>query len=88
MMTVWKFPLDITDVQKVPMPSGADLLHVAEQHGVLTLWARVAPDAPVTDRIIGITGTGNPCPAEGDGWYVGSAQVGPFVWHVWDGGHV
>lgn len=66
------------------MPEDADLLHVAEQHGILCLWARVIPTGQrqVSRRIL-IRGTGQPI------WqqpYVGTVLIGGFVWHVFDGG--
>lgn len=97
--TIWKYELKETDVQRVGMPAGAELLHVAsqrvEKHGpdqygswdALCMWALLDPDAPTVERLVAIVGTGNPAPAlNDDAKYVGSAQCGPFVWHVFDGG--
>lgn len=98
MRTIWKFELDITDVQRVSLPVGAELLHVGSQRmevqepmrvGVwdaLVMWASVDPARPKVDRLIGVVGTGNPAPEPDEAIYVGSAQCGPFVWHVYDGG--
>lgn len=100
MNTIWKYELRVTDVQKVEMPSGAQLLHVAGQevseyrpgmawHEVVPmLWAKVDPDAPMTQRLIGIVGTGNPAPDDDEGVYVGTAICGALVWHVYDGGEL
>jgi hypothetical protein len=82
MLTVWKFPLAITDQQQIEMPVGAEILHVEPQEKTLCLWARVDPDAPLEGRAFVITGTGNPVPEVVD--HVGSAVVPPFVWHVWE----
>lgn len=84
--TVWKFPLEKTDVQSVPMSAGAELLCVDMQHSTIMLWARLDPEATMMRRFIAIVGTGNPAPTPEDGAYVGSVFDGPFVWHVFDGG--
>lgn len=87
MRTIYKYALDITDVQRVEMPAGARLLHVANQRDELCLWALVDAARPTVDRFIGVVGTGNPAPdIDDDADYVGTAQVGSFVWHVFDGG--
>lgn len=96
--TIWKYELAITDAQLVAMPAGAELLHVGAQRmevhepgqaGVwdaLTLWARVDVSAPMVGRLIAVVGTGHLCPNPDEGVYVGTAQCGAFVWHVFDGG--
>lgn len=101
MKTIYKYELALRDVQRVKMPAGAVLLHVGTQRiatlevvsgysataDVLTLWAYVDTAAPMVDRLIGVIGTGNTAPDDLDGaTYVGTAQCGAFVWHVFDGG--
>lgn len=86
MSEVWKFELAIDDEQKVPMPEGAELLHVAEQYGKIALWARVIPTGqPVANRVILMRGTGHPIWTQP---YVGTVVTagGALVWHVFDGG--
>lgn len=51
-MTIWKFPLKITDYQLVVMPECAQILSVQMQYGTLCLWALVNQDWP-------LKGTGN-----------------------------
>ena len=100
MTTIWKYDLDVTDIQKVSMPMGAMPLHVAIQNpnsGVertIQLWAAVDPARPKEDRLFAVVGTGNPAPEPDDAEYVGSVIDGPFVWHVfaeseegWMAGH-
>lgn len=87
MTTIWKYPLQVTDVQWVSMPEGARLLYVDYQAGDLSLWAMVDSKAPLRNRLIAVVGTGNPAPTDQDGAsYVGTAISGSFVWHVFDGG--
>lgn len=95
MRTIWKYPLGITDRQVVRMPRDAEILSVQVQGRHLCLWAMVDGDSPLEDRSIRIFGTGNPI----DDWvgnpideyddigrfvFVGTAQMGPFVWHVFE----
>lgn len=84
-MVIWKFELVLEDGQGVGMPQGAQLLHVAEQNGVLCLWAIVDPDAPNVIRHITIRGTGHPCGPECNVVsHIGTVMTPPFVWHVFD----
>ncbi len=78
--SVWKFSLELAEVQVVPMPSGAQLLHVDMQAGTLNLWALVDPTAEPEERKIAVVPTGHPAPSEAA--YVGTAMDRPFVWHV------
>lgn len=85
--TIWKYPLPIRDEVILKMPMDPRFLFVAVQDDVLSLWALVAPEAGLWPRRIRIYGTGNPGPQLGE-CYIGSVQKGPFVWHVFDAGHV
>ncbi|MBX3579959.1 MAG: hypothetical protein KF723_22375 [Rhizobiaceae bacterium] len=85
-LTIWKFPLKITDVQDVEMPIGSRILSVAEQHGVICLWALVNPhpEAGKAVRRITIVGTGYPVPHGYTADYIGTVLTsgGDLVWHV------
>ena len=87
-MVIWKFELQITDLQEVTMPDGAELLSVANQNGSLCLWAMVDPDLSKEKRhrYIEIIGTGNPILVDVaiDRKFIGTAVVSPFVWHVFE----
>jgi hypothetical protein len=69
------------------MPSGARILHVAQSNEPTTsdlcIWALVDPEAPTAARTICIYGTGHPC---GEEAHIGTVEIGPFVWHVFDAG--
>lgn len=82
--TIWKFPLDVTSTQVVPMPVGARVLCAQLQQGQLCLWAVVDPEAERRSRVVQVAGIGHRLPdAVCDGFdYVGTAQARPFVWHV------
>lgn len=83
-LTVWKFPLEITDVQDIAMPAGAQILTAAEQRGVLCLWAIVDPARPNLLMRVTIVGTGHTAPGEDEADYIGTVLTsgGDLVWHV------
>ena len=88
-MRIWKFPLKIERHQMVVMPKGSVLLDMQDQDGVLTLWASVPIDRGIhpdsVERDLSIIGTGHDLPS-GQQTYVATAQQGPYVWHLFDGG--
>lgn len=87
MLTIWKFALDITDMQIVNMPKNAEILTVKDQSGVLTLWAIVNPKSELIGRPIEIIGTGNPMQEDIEGFmrsFIDTAIMHPFVWHVFE----
>jgi hypothetical protein len=83
---IWKYDLQITDMQQVEMPKGAELLSVANQDGALRLWAKVDADKERESRYIEVIGTGNPIPQDMgvDRRFIGTAMLSPFVWHVFE----
>ena len=85
-MVIWKYELEIADMQEVTMPDGAELLSVANQDGNLCLWAMVDPSKEKRRRYIEIIGTGNPIFTDMgvDREFIGTAVVDPFVWHVFE----
>ncbi len=79
---IWKFPLELADVQEVEMPSGAQLLSVDSQQGTLCLWAMVDLDSGTKERhVIDILGTGNPIESHHRS-FIGTVQMGTLVWHI------
>jgi len=84
-MQIWKFEIP-QDGSLVEMPQGARLLRVDEQYRKVMIWALVEPDAEKVNRHLLVYGTGHE--VETDLPFVGTAFVGPLVWHVFDGGEV
>ena len=87
---VYKFPLQITDSQRInlPRPYGNTFNDVwwrmlAFQHGQLCLWAEVRADKPALPCEVIVRGTGHEFPVCQPESYVGSVQDGQFVWHVY-----
>lgn len=86
-MTIYKYPIAITDTQGIRMPAGAKILSAQIQNEVLCIWAMVEPNNKDVIRQIEIIGTGaeiphNPLKRD----YIGTVQHSFFVWHVFDNG--
>lgn len=81
MKTVWKFPI-LGGFEQLPMPRGAKILHVADQGGIITLWAEVDTTAERVRRGVVVVGTGRPLP-QGEGSHVGTVMQGEYVWHLY-----
>ena len=64
MKTIYKYPLQVDDVQMVRMPQGATILDVQVQHGQPCVWALVDPARPLQDRVFCMFGTGHEVPTE------------------------
>jgi hypothetical protein len=85
MKSIWKYTLPVEDTAILYMPPGAEVLTIQSQGGVLCLWAYVDTELDGREvRLFHIRGTGNPLLGN-EGTYVGTAQIGPFVWHVFEG---
>lgn len=86
--TIWKYPLELTDEQKISMPSRSTFLCTQMQGDTVTLWAQADPNSQTISRKIFIVGTGNPVPASAD-LYIGTVQLrGQYeglVFHVYAG---
>lgn len=85
MKRIFKFPLEVTDLQKIRMPKDSTLLTVQVQKEIPCLWALLDTDKEAEDRFIKIIGTGHPVP-ENVLRYIGTFQVmeGTFVGHVFE----
>jgi hypothetical protein len=86
MIAVYKYPL-LNPQSAVDLPLGAEVLHVAEQHGQVQMWAKVNTKAPAEMRIFQIFGTGHEIPNDGkERAFVSTFFVkdGLFVFHVFE----
>lgn len=86
MRSVFKYPLQVTDVQRVDTFEGWQPLVVQMQDGVPTLWALVDDKRPPRRQDVFIHGTGHPVFDEATN-YVGTFQLegGYLVFHVFTG---
>lgn len=86
MRTIYKYPIEITDLQKIEMPIG-EVLHAGlDPSGTPCIWAAVDTECDRISQEILIYGTGNTMPVYPSGRrHVGTFVQGQFVWHVFAG---
>lgn len=86
MTKVYKFPLEISDEQKVSMPEGAKVLTVQVQKGKPCIWAECNPDVKSVLRTFLIRGTGHPIDDEIKKEYIGTIQMcdDSIIFHVFE----
>lgn len=59
--TIYKYPLEVTDVQNISLPVGAEILTIQTQNETPCLWALVDPNGIEKEsKTIEIFGTGHP----------------------------
>lgn len=83
---VWKFPLSATDHPVVQMPRGAEILTVAFQNGVPTVWARVPlGKSEREERRFRMAGTGHDLNLPEEARFLGT-MLHPrgLVFHLWE----
>ena len=83
---IWKYKLEITGLQKIEMPKGSEVLSVDNQNGRLCLWAKGDINKPKEVRHFEIFGTGDLMPSliNLKHTFIGTVQIPPFVWHVFE----
>lgn len=86
MKTVYKFPLETTDLQSVEMPIGAEILTIQTQNERACIWALVDVEQPLEKRHFEMFGTGHPVPANAERKYIGTFQMsgGRLVFHCFE----
>lgn len=86
MNVIWKYPLRGNRVGVIQMPIGAVVRYFDVQNGEPTMWVEVDPNALSEPRRFDVYGTGHSlaAPAGLTPRYVGSWQVPPFVWHLYE----
>lgn len=84
MRQIWKYSLSGSSAL-LEMPAGAQVLCVQMQRGQPMLWALVDTDQPKTERQFVIVGTGHVVDDDDEAHhYIGTAQYGAFVWHIFE----
>lgn len=82
MKIIWKFPIELTDEQRIEIPAGSKILSAQVQNGQICIWAIVDDSEVETEyRPVAIVGTGNKLWCF-DWEFVGTVQQGDFVWHI------
>jgi hypothetical protein len=88
--SVWKFELLLSRGNAlyeaggmvVPMPTGAEVIHVGTQEGRLYIWAIVDTIELMWPRKFLLAWTGQPIPSLYK--HLGSVQIDELIWHVFE----
>lgn len=88
MRVIHKYPLNLGST-KIMLPDGAVVLLVGEQNNDLFMWVMLDTEkAPTVQRHFKVFGTGKELPEIQEGTdpiaYIGTAFIGPFVWHIFE----
>lgn len=83
MKRIFKYDLTVSEIT-IPMPKGAEILHVAEQGWELRLWALVDTDRPIVDRKFFVVGTGHTFDPSGAKHLATVLAANGLVWHVFE----
>ena len=81
--TIWKYEMAVEDWVRIVIPDGARFLKIGEQDRKLCLWVLVDLEKSPRAYYFRIFGTGQDIP-ECIGEYIGTAQIGSYVWHVFE----
>ena len=83
---IWKYNIPILDIIKIEMPKGAKVLSVQNQNDEIALWMHVNPKEKSEIREFQIIGTGHELPSleKPKRKYIGTCQIGIYVWHVFE----
>ncbi len=87
MLTIYKYPLLITDEQQIELPGNSQILSVAEVRNKVVLYALVDTEAKFTNCVtILIYSTGQPFQQRSALGFIGTVVTnqGRLVWHVFE----
>lgn len=84
MITIWKFPIEVTDEQVIEVPRDPKWLTVQTQAGTPCLWALVNTDNPKSKVTVKVVGTGHDASKVLGSHHVGTFQIPQhgLVFHV------
>lgn len=84
--SIYKYPVRVTDINKVEMPKGAKVLSVQMQRGVPCIWALVDPAAEMETRMFFMFGTGHPVEYAEGLRFIGTFQLvdRELVFHLFE----
>lgn len=81
MEKIYKYPLEVTDLQLIEIPIGTRVLSVQTQNDIPTIWAMHSQEEDKVNVEVRMVGTGQEFDLE-DWRFIDTVQVGMFVWHV------
>jgi hypothetical protein len=83
MKTIFKYELSLNRTE-LQLPKNAKVLTAQLQEGVFCIWVMLDQGfVTYVPWFFDVYGTGHNMPSD-PGDYVATAQMGPFVWHVFD----
>lgn len=83
---IYKYPIEITDSQVIELQTeypAIDILHIAMQGDVLTMWVEVDLDVPAQPVPIFVVGTGHKLPVDAQMHLATVQDPHGFVWHIY-----
>lgn len=85
MKKIYKYTLEVSDMQRLVLPVGAEILTVQMVGGFICLYARCDPDALTEGRLFAMYGTGHSMTFHNHK-YIGTVQLhgGQIVFHVFE----
>lgn len=83
MRIIYKYELEIDNINTIIMPSEHVILKVAEQDGKLFFWAEVETNAEEIGKIFMIYGTGQELSHSGFGYLDSVIMSSGLVWHIY-----
>jgi hypothetical protein len=96
-MKIWKYDIPPKDYFVLNMPRYAFILTLQKQGEIPCLWVQVpnaeyfpSKEIEYEEREFSVVGTGweiGPMEIGNAGYYVGTWQAGPFVWHLYEKCH-
>lgn len=82
MKTIFKYPIEITNIQEVKLPVGFKVIHVGlDPNNTSCIWCEVDTNKELIRQTVYVVGTGHKLPP--DAYHVGSFLQRVFVWHVY-----
>ena len=84
MNTIYKYELDVTQSQKLELPSNCNILDLQVQNGVPCLWVQLNDACETKVFDIQMYGTGWQLEESIHSYdYLGTVQIDGFVWHYY-----
>ncbi len=85
MSRIYKYPLVELGEITLSLPKAAKILCVQTKNDLPNLWVMVDPEeTEMYQRKFFVVGTGHDFPGQFNVIYIGTCQIGPFVWHVFE----
>ena len=83
MITIYKYPLKLTEEQEVEMYDYAEVLSAHKQYQNICIWAKVNTDNWKSKRKFYIRGTGHELNLPSNVQFIGTVIMDTLVFHVW-----